>query len=149
LKTGQKLAELRARDKLTQEQLSEKLFVSRDLVSKWETGKRRPNNLMIRKLAEIFGVEESALTEENRSVFTELSECIPNGFNTGNETLTNILNSFLQTLSERDRAVFVRRYYSSETAAEIGCRYGLNQAYVRTLLMRLRKKLKKYLKEVL
>ncbi|MBR0537010.1 MAG: sigma-70 family RNA polymerase sigma factor [Clostridia bacterium] len=57
------------------------------------------------------------------------------------------LNAFLGTLNERDRSVFLRRYYHLESPAEIGETYGIKEDYVRTILMRTRKKMKKYLKE--
>jgi RNA polymerase sigma factor (sigma-70 family) len=58
------------------------------------------------------------------------------------------LKAFLETLNERDRSVFIRRYYRLEEPFEIGEKYGIKEDYVRTILMRVRKKLKKYLKEV-
>ncbi|MCR4719426.1 MAG: helix-turn-helix domain-containing protein, partial [Firmicutes bacterium] len=36
---------------MSQEELAGRLFVSNDLVSKWETGKRRPDWAMIEALA--------------------------------------------------------------------------------------------------
>ena len=51
LKTGQTIAALRTKANMTQEQLAAALFVSRDLVSKWETGKSPPNYQMILKMA--------------------------------------------------------------------------------------------------
>ena len=54
--TGHKIAMLRTQANLTQEQLAEKLYVTRELVSKWETGKRNPDYKTIVKLAEIFSV---------------------------------------------------------------------------------------------
>ena len=61
--------------------------------------------------------------------------------------MKDAVNGFLATLSVRDRAVFIRRYYRLEEPFEIGEKYGIKEDYVRTILMRVRKKLKKYLKE--
>lgn len=49
LKTGQRIAPLRAQANLTREQLAALLFVSRDPVSEWETEKSMPNYKMILK----------------------------------------------------------------------------------------------------
>ena len=65
------------------------------------------------------------------------------------ESLKAAVNDFLSSLSVRDRAVFVRRYYFFEDAAEIGAAYGISAGYVRTVLMRTRKKLKRYMKGAL
>ncbi|MBQ1847593.1 MAG: helix-turn-helix transcriptional regulator, partial [Clostridia bacterium] len=40
---GKSIAKLRLSRGITQEELANRLFVSRDLVSKWETGARRPD----------------------------------------------------------------------------------------------------------
>ena len=40
---GEKIQKLRNQNKWTQEQLAEKLYVSRTAVSKWESGKGYPN----------------------------------------------------------------------------------------------------------
>ena len=146
MKTGQAIAALRAKAELTQEELAARLFVSRDLVSKWETDKSPPNYKMILKMAEIFAVPPGALFDKDRILLEELAPCIPAGADIGADELRAAVNAFLFSLSVRDRAVFIRRYYFFEDAAEIGAAYGMSGGYVRTVLMRTRKKLKKYLK---
>ena len=47
---------LRKRDKITQEELADKLQVSRQSVSKWETGEAYPETEKIIALCDIFGV---------------------------------------------------------------------------------------------
>ena len=146
LKTGQAIAALRTNANMTQEQLAARLFVSRDLVSKWETDKSPPNYQMILKMAKLFSVRVDVLFDKDRVLTEELSACIPVGLSVDAEALKATVNDFLSSLSARDRAVFIRRYYCFEDAAEIGEKYGISAAYVRTVLMRTRKKLKKYLK---
>ena len=63
--------------------------------------------------------------------------------------LKKAVNAFLYSLSERDRFIFVRRYYFFEDVSEISAEYGVNEGHVRTILMRTRKKLKRYLKGAL
>ena len=53
---NKKLQELRKRKGLTQEELAEKLFVSRTAVSKWESGRGYPNLDSLKQLAKLFGV---------------------------------------------------------------------------------------------
>ena len=50
------LVEYRRKNKLSQEQLAEKLDVSRQAVSKWENGTAMPDFKKLNALAEYFGV---------------------------------------------------------------------------------------------
>ena len=61
--------------------------------------------------------------------------------------LTHYIERFLDTLSERTRNVFLRRYYMSESIQEIAERYQMSSSAVKISLMRTREKLKKYLRE--
>ena len=149
LKTGQTIAALRTKANMTQEQLAAGLFVSRDLVSKWETGKSQPNYKMILKLADLFSVGVDTLFDKDQLLTDELSSCVPTEKTVAPEVLKETVNSFLYSLSERDRSIFVRRYYFFEDASEISAGFGVNEGHVRTILMRTRKKLKKYLKGAL
>ena len=149
LETGQTIATLRKNANMTQEQLAEKLYVSRDLVSKWETGNSPPNYKMLLKLAELFSVEVDALFDKDQILKEELSSCIPTDEFVDTEKLKEAVNTFLHSLPVRDRSVFVRRYYFFEDASEISAEYGVSEGHVRTILMRTRKKLKKHLKGAL
>lgn len=55
--TGQKIYELRKSARITQEQFAEKLEVSRQAVSKWESDAAYPETDKIIKIAELFGVK--------------------------------------------------------------------------------------------
>ncbi|MDE5860596.1 MAG: helix-turn-helix domain-containing protein [Ruminococcus sp.] len=145
--TGQKIASLRTEADLTQEQLAEKLYVTRELVSKWETGKRNPNYKMILKMAEIFNVKAEDIFNLNDTLSEELSEYIPDEYNEKTDDLSVVLNMFLGTLSKRDRSIFIRRYYFSEDIPDIADKYEIREGNVRIILMRTRRKLKKYFKE--
>lgn len=147
MQTGQIIAKLRNEAGISQYQLAEALFVSRDLVSKWETGKRLPEYKMILAMAEMFSVDPEILIEKNSILTEELSGLLPDGFPVDADTLKKELNLFLGTLRERDRNIFIRRYYFLEAPTEIGEKYGVKTNYVRTILARTRRKLKKYLKE--
>ena len=147
MQTGRIIAKLRTQAGLSQNQLADALFVSRDLVSKWETGKRLPEYRMILSLAELFSVDPDEILEKDEIIFEELSSCFPESYPDNADTLKKDLNRFLSTLNERDASVFVRRYYFLEDPTEIGERYGIKENYVRTILMRSRKKLKRFIKE--
>lgn len=56
-----KLKELRAKSNLTQEDLANQIFVSRTLVSKWETGDRYPSKDNLARLAILFQVSQDEL----------------------------------------------------------------------------------------
>ena len=53
---NEKLQELRKQKGLTQEELAEKLYVSRTAVSKWESGRGYPNIESLRAVAKFFSV---------------------------------------------------------------------------------------------
>lgn len=52
----EKIQNLRSKYNLTQEQLSEKLYVSRTAISKWESGKGYPNIDTLKDISELFNV---------------------------------------------------------------------------------------------
>ena len=53
---NEKLQELRKQRGLTQEELAEKLYVSRTAISKWESGRGYPNIESLKAIAKIFSV---------------------------------------------------------------------------------------------
>ena len=86
---------------------------------------------------------------ETELVLEELAGCIP-----GREQIDDQLNEkelvisiqkFLDTLAERDRAIFLHRYFFVEDADTISARYGMKRTTVNVILSRTRTKLKTYL----
>ena len=61
--------------------------------------------------------------------------------------LTREIERFLETLTPRTRNIFLRRYYMSESIAEISAAYNMSASAVKISLMRTRDKLKSYLRE--
>jgi len=63
---GEKVQKLRNQNKWTQEQLAEKLYVSRTAVSKWESGKGYPNIDLLKDIAKLFNktIDELLSSEE-------------------------------------------------------------------------------------
>lgn len=70
---AEKIAALRAERKLSQGDLAEKLDVSRQSVSKWETGQAVPELDKIIKLADLFGVSVDELVREQEALLSETS----------------------------------------------------------------------------
>ena len=65
---GEKLQELRKANKMSQEKIAESLGISRQAVSKWETGSSNPNTENLICLAEIFKVSVKEITNSNLKV---------------------------------------------------------------------------------
>ena len=57
------------------------------------------------------------------------------------------ISLFLNKISERDRNIFIARYYFVYPVSEISERFGLNEKYVSNILSRTRKRLLKFLAE--
>ncbi len=143
-----KLQHLRQHANITQYELADRIFVSRELISKWETGERRPSYNYLIKLSEVFSCDVESLMETNEVLEKELASCFPEGFLYKEQSIESFLSSFLRTLPERDCNIFIRRYYFLDDSNQIGKMYGIQAGYVRMILTRTRKKLKKYLTEV-
>ena len=80
---NKKLYQLRANAGLTQEQLAEKLFVSRVTVSKWESGRGYPNIESLKLIGKVFSVsldellsnDELITIAENQTRETSINIC--------------------------------------------------------------------------
>ena len=91
--------------------------------------------------------------EKRSSVYTlaiqELEDCLPapDTVEAEMETreLTLLIEHFLDTLSHENSVIFLRRYWFSDTYAEISERVGLPEKSVSMRLVRIRKQLKQYL----
>ena len=70
---NEKLQELRKRNGLTQEELAEKLYVSRTAISKWESGRGYPNIESLKAIAKFFSVtvDELLSTDEILTIAEE------------------------------------------------------------------------------
>lgn len=72
---GQKLFELRKSRNLTQDDVAEKLEVTRQTVSKWETNQSTPDFDKIVPLCELYGITPNELlTEEKQKQETDINE---------------------------------------------------------------------------
>ncbi len=81
----------------------------------------------------------------------ELSECVSgienpqNSIETGE--LISAVNSFLRSVSEEQRNIFIMRYYFFDSVKSIADRTGAGEAKIKTTLHRMRKNLKTYLEK--
>lgn len=79
----------------------------------------------------------------------EMEQCIPAPDDTerriGAMVLCEAINSFLATLSDEKRNIFMRRYWYMDSIAAISQRYGLSQSKVKSILFRSRNQLREYL----
>ena len=73
---NEKLQELRKQNGLTQEDLAEKLYVSRTAISKWESGRGYPNIDSLKAIAKFFSVtvDELLSSEEVLTIAEETSK---------------------------------------------------------------------------
>ncbi len=84
------------------------------------------------------------------AILDELAECIPDpnsdiGKMSEDSELRDAINSFLGTLSEENRRIFVRRYWYASPIEDIVRDYGYGRSKVKMSLLRTREKLKDYL----
>lgn len=71
---NEKLKELRKQHNMTQEQLAEKLYVSRTAISKWESGKGYPNIESLKNISKTFSVSIDELLSNNELLQVAESE---------------------------------------------------------------------------
>ena len=99
------------------------------------------------KLYEKKGAEKRNSTYD--IAMQELGDCLsaPDTVEAEVETreLTRIIEGFLDTLSEENRVIFLRRYWFSAPYEEIAERTGISEKSVSMRLVRIRKQLKQYL----
>jgi len=81
----------------------------------------------------------------------ELAECIPDRTATEQtadlHALTRALNAFLAALPSTEREVFLCRYWFLASSRQIGQQFGFTESKVRSMLLRTRGKLKRYLEQ--
>lgn len=68
METKQVIFELRTKSGLSQDELAEKLFVTRQAVSRWETGETTPNTEALKLLSKLFDVSINTLLGSPRKL---------------------------------------------------------------------------------
>lgn len=81
----------------------------------------------------------------------ELGDCLASATTTEEEIeereLTEVIELFLDSLSKENRVIFLRRYWFSDSYADIAKQVGLTEKNVSVRLTRIRKELREYLLE--
>lgn len=82
-------------------------------------------------------------------ILDELSACIPEsgGTHEASTELREAVGNFVRELPERQRNIFVRRYFYAEEITAIALRYDMTDGSVSTALCRIRGKLRAYLEK--
>ncbi len=80
MKLHEKIFNQRKLKGMSQEELAEKIGVSRQAVSKWETGEALPEITKLKALAEVFGVTTDFLLNEDEESYSDPNERKPDIF---------------------------------------------------------------------
>ena len=79
----------------------------------------------------------------------ELENCLSSGITVEDEVegklLVQTIEDFLDTLSQDNRAIFMRRYWFSDSYAEIALQVGISEKAVSVRLTRIRSQLREHL----
>lgn len=117
----------------------------------------RPNKLLpyLGRITRCLALDRyDYLKAQKRSVdftlqLSELEECLslPDTAASRYESreLASVISKYLRTLDAEKRNVFIRRYWFSDSMADIAARFAISESKVRTILFRVRKQLKKHL----
>lgn len=97
---SEKLKELRKQNNLTQEELAKKLFVTRNAISKWETGKGYPNIDSLKLLSQVFkiSVDELINNEDLKLIALDNNEKLTNNRNIIMSLIVFLLYTTIGTL---------------------------------------------------
>jgi len=147
METGSRIAAARTAAGLTQQELADKLFVSRHLVSKWEQGLRRPDLKTAELIAEALNVPPDSIISREECIFGELQAIVPKGTELEGERLSALISRFLRQRTETEADFFISRYYLLHSFSEIAMDHGMGENQVRSRLSKTVKRLGKFLKE--
>ena len=81
----------------------------------------------------------------------ELAECVPALGGVSQQfderETARLISDFLRTCKPEERGVFLRRYWYADPVSDVARRFAVSEAKVKSMLFRLRKRLKAYLEE--
>ena len=92
METKDIILELRTKTGLSQEELAEKVFVTRQAVSRWETGETVPNTEALKLLSKLFDVSINTLLGSPRQL---VCECC--GMNVDDSNISNEKDGYFTT----------------------------------------------------
>ena len=108
-------------------------------------------NVAIKRLEKVYAQKRGG--GEAVLAFDELEDCVPNAGATEAERIVedqvirDVLNAFLADLPKQNRRIFMRRYGYCSSIGEIAAAFDMTEANVRTILSRIRSKLKQDLEK--
>jgi len=124
-KVGNKISKYRKNNNLTQDDLAEKLFVTRQLVSKWENGTGIPSIDVLLELSKIFKVSfEDILclndekTINNDDIFQDRNRMFVIQSIIRKEIIVNLPNIFYQ-LSPVERMIILKEIKEGELTCDL------------------------------
>ncbi len=89
--------------------------------------------------------------QEDIVCFEELTECIPAKSDIiqqlETKELTKMIEHFLDSLDQKKRIMFVKRYWFCVSVKDIASEYGITERNASVILGRIRKKLRQYLQQ--
>lgn len=89
--------------------------------------------------------------QEDIVCFEELTECIPAKSDIMQQLetkeLTKMIEQFLDSLDQKKRIMFVKRYWFCMSVKDIASEYGITERNASVILGRIRKKLRQYLRQ--
>lgn len=104
MKVGHVISKLRYDKGYTQEELAEKIGVTKGTIGMYETDKRQPKYDILIKLADIFNVTtDYLLSHNNDRYFNTMNECNP----TESDSTVNKLLSTLSLLDEDNKDILL------------------------------------------
>ena len=95
---GQKIAELRKQNNLSQKELADKLCVSNKTISKWERDEGYPEITMLTEIAKFYEITTDELLDGGKFSKNEATQTTENTKNISNEKLSEV-TCILRTLS--------------------------------------------------
>ncbi len=95
---GTRLKKIRIQNNDTQETLAQKLNISRQVISKWETNTSKPDILSLQKIADLYHVELNYFTNGNMETENQENQNPPRLF-FPDTALYQVLVAFLSVLS--------------------------------------------------
>ena len=144
-------------DKILRSQQDAEESVSDTYMRAWETIPPQRPNYFFAYLAKICRncslsrLQWNSAAKRNAEVVSltqEMENCIPDRSyerKLEGEEIGRVLNAFLDSISLESRLIFMRRYWYTDSIAEIAARYSISEGKVKTQLHRTRNKLQLFL----
>jgi transcriptional regulator with XRE-family HTH domain len=96
----QRLKQLRLEKGMNQTRLAQEMGVSQGTVARWETDVREPDNVMLRKLAEFFGVSIDYLLKDEHTPEMRLITRISKLSEADKNKMFDAMNEYLKEIED-------------------------------------------------